>query len=190
MEMAIGHPFSVQITEAEREKGSWEAALQRAISEAEAEASEESYKALKDLLLPFLARPKALVKLLELAARWDPEGQAKIHALIRTWIQAAQGQGGQEKPPPPRPPVVSRTLADLYYRQGHREEAQRLYKTLLSRNPQDQVTLREYLERFPQGDQGPGQGQLLRSLQEMVHRIRTARMASRQAEVEEANPGG
>lgn len=157
-----------------QEQGPWDSALERAVFLAETQPTEESYKALKELMVPFLARHHALATLAGLAARWDPEGRRRILELVKKWVEAAQGLE-REEPTCVGPQVVSRTLADLFYRQGHKDEAEKLYKSLLRRNPQDRDTLREYQERFRAGVCSPGEGDLLRSLQEMLKRITEAR---------------
>jgi tetratricopeptide (TPR) repeat protein len=188
----LGQHFSAQTMDQNREEGRWDSALERAICTARTEACEESYKALKDLLVPFLARPQALATLLDLAARWDPDGRKMICELMKKWVESAQALGREEESTCWGPPVVSRTLADLFYKQGHRDEAKRLYKSLLKRNPQDQAALKEYQERFRERDSGWGEGELLRSLQEMVKRIRIAKMGPRAGEqgpsVEQTGP--
>ncbi len=174
--MILGQHSSAHITDQDLEQGRWDSALERAVSMARTEVSEESYNALKNLLVPFLERPQALAILLDLAARWDPEGRNMICELMKKWVESAQALARQEESTCWGPPVVSRTLADLFYRQGHKDEAKRLYKSLLKSNPQDQAALKEYQERFRERDGGCGEGELLRSLQEMVKRIRIAKM--------------
>lgn len=174
--MILGQQFSAHITDQDLEEGRWDSALQRAISTARTELREESYNALKNLLVPFLARPQALAILLDLAAKWDPEGRKMIFELTKKWVESAQALVRGEESACWGPPVASRTLADLFYKQGHRDEAERLYKSLLRRNPHDQAVLKEYRERFRERDGGSGEGELLRSLQEMVKRIRIAKM--------------
>lgn len=180
--MNLGEPLSGHITGQNQEEGRWDSALERALSAARTEAGEESYTALKELLVPFLTRPQALATLLDLAARWDPEGRLMIRELMRKWVDSAQALEREEEANYWGPPVVSRTLADLFYRQGHRDEAKRLYKSLLKRNPRDQAMLKEYQERFREGDASLMQGELLRSLEEMVKRIRIAKTGLRMGE--------
>jgi len=142
---------------------------------ARTETGEEAYHLLRGLLMPFLERPEALGVLIELAARWDPESLEEIRGMIGEWVKSAQGLASRPNPRHGPPQMASRTLADLFFRQGHREEAERIYKSLLRKDPCDEDTLREYRERFPGGDGELHQGELLDSLQDMLRRIRQAR---------------
>lgn len=180
--MILGQHFSAFTAQQDEKGGPWDSALETALSAARTRQCEDSYKALKQLLVPFLERPQALATLMDLAARWDPEGRAVLRQLMRKWAESTLALLRNEGANCRGPQVVSRTLADLFYRQGHKEEAKRLYRSLLERNPRDQATLKEYQERFSGGELFCGDGQLLRALEEMVRRIRMAKTGRKTGE--------
>lgn len=152
-----------------------ELALDRALAMARAQEGEQSYRVLKELLAPVLSRPEVLAVFMRLSARWEPEHLSGIRRMVRAWVNEAQRLLQRDESGERVLPVVSRTLADLFFQQGHREEAERIYRALLEKNPADSAALQEYRERFCKGGQQPEQDELLRALERLAQRIRRAR---------------
>ncbi|MGQ9857992.1 MAG: hypothetical protein ACUVS3_04785 [Thermodesulfobacteriota bacterium] len=154
-----------------------ESALEECLGRAmEAPGSLEHYRFLQAVLRPILRRPGLPETLVRLAAQWEPESAEEVIHDLRAWAKSVNAtlrtSGWVERPPP----LVSRTLADLFFRQGHLKEAERIYRILMERDPGDDSVLREYRERFGKGEAESGKRQLLRALEELAERIRRARI--------------
>jgi tetratricopeptide (TPR) repeat protein len=82
-------------------------------------------------------------------------------------------------------PVVTETMAELYLRQGHPDEALRVYQALLAQRPGD-ARLRARVAGLSSGDSGARGGETGESVQTFLRRILAGRPPARG---EDAGPG-
>jgi tetratricopeptide (TPR) repeat protein len=82
-------------------------------------------------------------------------------------------------------PVVTETMAELYQRQGHPDEALRVYQALLAQRPGD-ARLRARVAGLSAGDSGARGGETGESVQTFLRRILAGRPPARG---EDAGPG-
>jgi tetratricopeptide (TPR) repeat protein len=150
--------------------------LREAILEARWKETRESYETLKEVLLGILGMPRAVEDLLRLTRKFEPQRENEVRRTLARWIEEVKATVErraideilEER-------LVSRTLADLYFRQGHLEKAKRMYETLIHRDPDNVALLREYEERFREREEGPCGGKLFQVLSVWARRIKEAK---------------
>ncbi len=150
--------------------------LQEAILEARSGETRESYETLKEILLGILSMPHAVEDLLRLTHKFEPQRESDIRRTVTRWIEEVKAVLERRAIDEIREEsLVSRTLADLYFRQGHLEKAKRMYERLIHGDPDNMALMREYKERFPEGEERPSGGRLFQVLSAWAQRIKEAR---------------
>ena len=148
--------------------------LERARRLADRGRDREAYELLGAILKPVLEAPAALEVWMSLARRLEPERAAGFLRSLQAWVRVAQsllvGRDGREPRPDSPSGMVSRTLAELYWKQGYREKAEGMYRVLLQRDPEDQELRKVFRERFV-GEDGRADT-ALRVLEGWARRIR------------------
>lgn len=159
-----------------REKPLWKD-LREIFMEARETESAESYKMLKNILLEVMEVPDAVELLFTLIRKFEPHREEEIRSVVVSWIERTKEtlerdgiEGIGEKGG-----FVSRTLADLYFRQGYLDQAKGIYEALIKRDPNNWALIREYEERFHQKERIASGGKLLRVLSVWAERIREAK---------------
>lgn len=156
-------------------------AMERALSREDSDEG-QYFEGLKAVITPVLHRPEALGDLLELAEKYDPQGVDQILSSIKAWMEFARRLVEQrEASPKVIAAMASRTLAELFFRQGHLEEAKRIYRVLIQRNPDDKELKEEYQKRFCSELNKDNDQRLLEALTGLVQRIKTARAQKTEA---------
>jgi len=153
----------------------WEQ-LREAILEARDKETRESYETLKGILLVILDMPRAVEDLLRLTHKFEPQRENEVRRTVTRWMEEVKAiveRRATDEILEER--VVSRTLADLYFRQGHLEKAKRMYETLIHRDPGNVALMREYEERFCETEERPSCGKLFQVLSVWAQRIKEAK---------------
>jgi hypothetical protein len=114
--------------------------------------------------------PGELARARSEAVRWAREALASL----KRGVGARQGGGAEQG-------VVSRTLARLYWEQGHRGRALELYRILLDRHPGDEDLRREFEGRLAAEAPGRGDSRHLHVLEAWADRIRRHRQGGKVA---------
>jgi len=145
-------------------------------------ADGDAFEQLAGILQPVLDHPSTLRVWMALIQRLHPERLEDARTALALWIKDVQDSLSpqpEEKPEGPGPWVpVSRTMADLLWKQGHEEEAEKIYRTLLEREPEDLDLRRQFRGRFPGRDPHDREIQPLRILEGWVRTIRRRRAVS------------
>jgi tetratricopeptide (TPR) repeat protein len=107
---------------------------------------------LEGILGPVIDRPWALEIWVELTRLLDPLAEQGLQEALGNWVRKAreilEDHRSLSKIRVPSKGLHSRTIAGLYWDQGHREKAIEIYRALLRRDPEDIDLLKEFEMRL------------------------------------------
>jgi tetratricopeptide (TPR) repeat protein len=140
----------------------------------------EAYQLLSGVLRPVFESPSSLQILMDLVGRAEPNAATALRLSLKEWVRTAletlesmpSNSASNEDPRE----LVSRTLAQLYWNQGHSEKALEIYRALLQRDPHDEELLDEFQRRIRalEGIEVEPDG-TIRALEEWARRIQQRR---------------
>ena len=150
--------------------------LERAETSARAGQSAEAYGMLEGILGPVLERPHLLETWLDLMRVQKPQHEEAARRSLQDWVRRASAL--LEVPAEAclsteaRLGILSRTLAQLYWEQGHREKALDIYRALVQRDPDNPELSKELEERLAHVEGKPPTASFsLRALERWAERI-------------------
>jgi tetratricopeptide (TPR) repeat protein len=112
----------------------------------------EAYGMLGRILESVLERPQLLEIWMDLLRSLEPHREEAARQSLQVWVHRASAilEAPVEASPSCEAPleILSRTLAQLYWKQGHREQALDMYRALVRRHPDNRELLQELDERL------------------------------------------
>ena len=135
---------------------------------------------------PVLESPWALEEWFESMSDSDPEAFEEAVGLLRNWIKRAMLIVSEDSKSPEddsvEPKLISKTIARLYWKQGHRKKALEIYEALMNESPDDEELRAEYNERLQALHERPYNiEKIIEILEQWLVRIRLRRQQLRSA---------